>query len=75
MSGPRGQTPWQDIPNEYGEAGDIIDDDDALAHAFSLDYLEPEPDFMNGEELFYEESELDPLEELLADEDEEWTDE
>lgn len=67
----KGKTPWHDIPDEYGG-----DEDDAMSHAFSLDYLADDlPDYMNEEEeLFHAQSALDPLEQLMQEEDDEWDD-
>ena len=61
-----GRLPWEDIPDEY-EGGD----EDALSHSFSLDYLGDGggEDFMNDEAGYHMESELDPLEQLIAEED------
>jgi len=67
-----GKTPWHDIPDEYGG-----DEEDALAHAFSLDYLaDDQPDYMNPEEEYYHavESDLDPLNLLIEEEEREWED-
>lgn len=65
----KGKLPYDDIADEYGG-----DEEDALAHAFSLDYFADDlPDYMNDEEeLFDMPSALDPLDELIEAEDREW---
>jgi len=64
-----GKLPWHEVPDEYGGS-----EEDALAHAFSLDYIADDlPDYMNEEqELYDQQSALDPLEQLIAEEDAEW---
>ncbi len=66
----RGELPWDLIPDEY-QTGDIWPGD-ALAHSFSVEHLEPAAEFMNNEELHMLDSDIDPMDELLAEEDKEW---
>jgi len=55
-----GKTPWHEVPDEYGGP-----DEDALAHAFSLDYIADDlPDYMNDEQELYDQQ--------SAEEDAEW---
>ena len=64
---------FDDIPDEYQDG--TIDDEDALAHAISIEYFaDDDPDYMNpGEQELYDmPSDLDPLERILAEEDAEW---
>ena len=71
MSKP-GSLPWDVIPDEYQDGS--IDDADALAHALSIDYFDSTIEFMNNEEAYLGQSDLDPMDELLAEDDAEWED-
>jgi len=69
----RGGNWYDDIPNEYQDGS--IDNEDAMAHAFSLDHMHAHDEYMNDEEEYFDmPATLDPLDELIAQEEyEAWT--